>query len=114
MTAAQGFGVNLNNVLLYYSLDRNEPQPHVVYCIAQICKIPIEKLFISLMPFQVQKDGFNCGVYSIAFSTALAFDLNPSEMRFDAAIMRDNLRKCRSLEKIEPFPVLKPTISCKK
>ena len=114
VTAAQGFGCNPNNVLLYDSLERNEPHPHVVYCIAQICKTPIGKLSISVMPCQVQKDGFNCGVYSIAFSTVLAFDLNPSEMRFDAAIMRDHLRKCLSLGKIEPFPMLKSTISCKK
>ena len=111
--AAQGFGINPNNVLLYDSLDTTEPHPHVVYCIAQLCKTPIGKLTISLMPCQVQKDGFNCGVYSIAFSTALAFNLNPSEMRLDTARMRDHLRECLLLKKMEPFPVLKSTISCK-
>ena len=111
--AAQGFGINPNNVLLYDSLDTTEPHPHVVYCIDQLCKTPIGKLTISLMPCQVQKDGFNCGVYSIAFSTALAFNLNPSEMRLDTARMRDHLRECLLLKKMEPFPVLKSTISCK-
>ncbi len=111
--AAQGFGINPNNVLLYDSFDTTEPHPHVVHCIAQLCKTPIGKLTISLMPCQVQKDGFNCGVYSIAFSTALAFNLNPSEMRLDTASMRDHLRECLVLKKMEPFPVLKSTISCK-
>lgn len=111
--AAQGFGINPNNVLLYDSLDATEPHPHVLYCIAQLCKTPIGKLTISLMPCQVQKDGFNCGVYSIAFSTALAFNLNPSEMRFDTASMRNHLRECLLLKKMEPFPVLKSTIKCK-
>jgi hypothetical protein len=71
--AAQGFGINPNNVLLYDSLNATEPHPHVMYCIAQLCTTPIGKLTLSLMPCQVQKDGFNCGVYSIAFSNGLCF-----------------------------------------
>jgi hypothetical protein len=33
--------------------------------------------------------------------------LNPSEMRLDTARIRDHLRECLLLKKMEPFPVLK-------
>ncbi|KAK4027913.1 hypothetical protein OUZ56_017054 [Daphnia magna] len=76
--AAQGFGINPNNVLLYDSLDTTEPHPHVVYCIAQLCKTPIGKLTISLMPCQVQKDGLNCGFIPISNQLPSAYqDVNP-------------------------------------
>ena len=44
--------------------------------------------------------------HHIAFATALAFKLNPSELRFDQTIMRQHLKNCLLNGKMEAFPVI--------
>ena len=43
---------------------------------------------------QKQKGGKDCGLYSIAFPTALAFGLHPSKLKFNQSIMRQHLVDC--------------------
>ena len=43
---------------------------------------------------QKQKGGKDCGLFSIAFATALAFRSHPSKLKFDQSMMRQHLVNC--------------------
>ena len=43
---------------------------------------------LDFVPVQQQTNGSDCGVFSIAFATCLAFATNPSFITFDVARMR--------------------------
>jgi hypothetical protein len=74
--------------------------------VAQLRHSSENSLKISLMPCESQEDGVNCGTFAIAFATALAFKLNPSELRFNKKIMRQHLINCLLGGKMEAFPVI--------
>jgi hypothetical protein len=106
IAAAFGYGKS-TNVLIYDSLNSQcIPTTHTIYCVAQLRHSPDNSLKISLMPCENQEDGVNCGTFAIAFATALAFKLNPSELRFDQTIMRQHLINCLLNGKMEAFPVI--------
>ena len=53
---------------------------------------------------QKQKGVKDCGLFSIALATALAFELHPSKLKFDQSMMRQHLVNCFNKEKMVPFP----------
>ena len=63
---------------------------------------------------QEQKNGADCGLFSIAFATTLAFGGDPSTVNYDAALLRAHLIKCFDNNLIVEFPVTeKRVIKCK-
>lgn len=77
----KGFGLDL--VLVFYSnWDGGKPYQHVIYCIAKIENTNDKILNIGLMHCEKQKENGSCGLYAIAFATAVVHSLNPSELRF--------------------------------
>ena len=54
--------------------------------------------------YQKQKGGKDCGLFSIAFATAMAFGLYPSKLKFDQSMMRQHLVDCFNKERMIPFP----------
>ena len=53
---------------------------------------------------QKQKGSKDCGLFSIAFATALAFGSHPSKLKFDQLKMRQHLVNCFNKEHMVPFP----------
>ncbi|EDO48872.1 predicted protein [Nematostella vectensis] len=59
---------------------------------------------LDFVPVQQQSNGSDCGVFSIAFATCLAFATNPSHFTFDIPKMRSHLLSCLKDETISMFP----------
>ena len=74
--------------VLMFGWSENLPDQHFAYSIAQIIT---ETLKIGLMACEKQKQPVNSGLYAIKFATALAFGLNPCELRFDGSQLRSTL-----------------------
>ena len=58
----------------------------------------------TFLPVQQQPDGFNCGVFAIAFAAEILDGQSPIEATFDVAKMRDHLIVCLQQETLQPFP----------
>ena len=69
-----------------------------------------EQLFL-----QQQKNGVNCGLFSIASATSLAFGKDPSNSTYDSAALRPHLIKCLTSARIAPFLKIerKRVVRCK-
>ena len=53
---------------------------------------------------QRQPNGNDCGIFAIAFATALCKGQNPEDQLFDVTQMRQHLHACIEKEKLQPFP----------
>ena len=57
--------------------------------------VPNDGQRITMLPVQKQPDGFNCGLFAIAFAAELLDGHSPSEIsQFDVAKMRNHLILC--------------------
>ena len=54
-------------------------------------------------PVNKQEGGDDCGVFSIAFATALAHQQNPVHVQFDQSTMRSHLLQCFEQQLLTPF-----------
>ena len=61
---------------------------------------------LDFVPVQQQKNGSDCGVFSIAFATCLAFANNPSHITFNISRMRPHLIACMRNGKMSMFPTI--------
>ncbi|KZS07391.1 Uncharacterized protein APZ42_028924 [Daphnia magna] len=106
IVACKGFDLAGSNLVLLYesNCSGHQPDQHFIYCIAQIERTKNKILKIGLMDCESQKERGSCGLYAIAFATALAFSFNQSELRFDGSQMPSNLMKCISDGAIIPSP----------
>ena len=62
---------------------------------------------LKMMNVQLQNGGCDCGLFAIAFATALANAIQPGNCFFKQDLMRKHLYKCLMEEKMTMFP-LKP------
>ena len=59
---------------------------------------------IKVINSQKQAGVKDCGLFSIAFATAIAFGQNPAKQTFQQQSMRAHLINCFESKKITPFP----------
>ena len=59
---------------------------------------------------QQQQSVSDCGLFAAAVSTALAFEVNPSDMRWDQSLMRAHLSRCLVDHHLTLFSTLKTGI----
>ena len=69
---------------------------------ALACKETV--LNFQLEPVQQQRNGVDCGPFSVAFATSLAFRENPTKITFDDKKLRSHLLQCIKAKKMSPFP----------
>ena len=62
------------------------------------------KLQITMSHCQKQLGEKDCGFFSIAYATALAFGLQPSKQKFNQPYMRKHLVNRFNQKQISPFP----------
>ena len=108
LLACKGFDSEASDLVLVYdsSISGDSPGQHVIYCIAQITQTEKKYLKLGLMDCEQQRDSSSCGLYAIAFATALVFGMNPAELRFDLPKMRPHLMDCLRSSSIRPFPTV--------
>ena len=81
----------------HYVYDILCKQKIMLNIVKQIVSCPYyDKSTMSLPPrsVQQQKNGIDCGLFSVAFATTLTFDGNPSTVNYDAALLIAHLIKC--------------------
>ena len=62
---------------------------------------------IKVVAVQKQRAGSSdCGLHAIANVVTIAYGENPSQIKYDQAVMRSHLVKYLSAKKVEPFPKL--------
>ena len=59
------------------------------------------------MDIQKQSGGYDCGVFSIAFATALVFGEKPGCFLFDQKKMRAHLLQCFERQQMSMFPIMR-------
>lgn len=91
-----------NNVLVFDSIFGNvdEETKKVIFNLFQCSSA--EKLRV--VNSQKQKGSKDCGLFAIAFATALAYGQNPSKLKYDQSSMRSHLVRCFHQGKLVPFP----------
>lgn len=103
-------------VKIYDSMVNKLPfQTKEQICALLVTKEPqIEVLHIDV---QQQKNSNDCGLFALAFATALCSGQEPRELHFDAGAMREHLLQCINADNMEPFPcvsMLKKKRKCRK
>ena len=110
MCAAQGFHTETQDVTVYDSLSAGtssfKQEIHTINCIGCLGHSDGDQLMMLNMSCQRQDNEYDCGVYAIAFATALALGRNPSDIVFDARHLRSHLIHCFRNGKLSLFPVL--------
>ena len=82
-------------------------------CCPTICKAQIAALLATKQPtielkymdVQMQSGGYDCGLFAIAFATAIVFGKEPGLFSFDQSKMREHFRKCLEQGYITMFPL---------
>ena len=92
-------GVGKGIVNIYDSLQMN-PTAKTENLIAQFIKSDFSKL---LQPVQKQKNGYDCGVFAIAFATSILNGDDPAALLYSTG-MRKHLLECLIAKEITPFP----------
>ena len=59
---------------------------------------------MSFLPVQRQPDGYNCGLFAIAFAVEILDGKSPSEAKFSVDEIREHLISCLETQKLSPFP----------
>lgn len=80
---------------------------HVKAQIAALLHTTSPEIRLHFMDVQMQAGGSDCGLFAIAFATALALGKQPGQYRFDQTKMRQHLCKCLESRKIKLFPYTK-------
>ena len=103
LVAAKGFFDSDDDDLLVYDSLEFTPQSrrHTVKCLRNLS--PSSKTVTAKL-CQKQEDGFNCGVFAIAFAIAIANNIEPSTLVFDIKKMRAHLTQCFINRTLTPFP----------
>ena len=65
-----------------------------------------KKIRVKVARSQKQKGATDCGVYAIAFATAIAHGINPSKLKLKQGDMRAHLVRCLTEEHFTVFPSL--------
>ena len=65
------------------------------------------RVVISFLPVQKQPDGYNCGIFSIAFAAEILEGAPLKNAKFDVQQMRQHLISCLEKKKLSPFPKIR-------
>ena len=72
--------------------------------LANLCKTEEALMSVEMVNVQQQQGGSDCGVFAIAFATALVFGQCPSMRNYTQKKMRQHLLDCIEKKELTPFP----------
>ena len=84
---------------LFYNCDEETE-----YIIANLFQCGSKNLRIKIARSQKQKGGSDCGIYAIAFATAVAHGINPGKLKLKQEDMNAHLVHCLNEEHFTVFP----------
>lgn len=109
------------------TIDCNQGTVRVFDSMYRRCDPALVQQIVSLIPwdiksglklefakYQVQRNKADCGLFAIAAAVALAFKLNPSDLKFDDSKLRGHLHTCLSNKKLSVFPSFSETVKSQK
>ena len=99
-------GAKKDEVFIYDSL-YNSVSTKVKTQIAALLAAKGESIKLSFVNVQKQSGGCDCGLFALAFATALVNGTNPGTCFFNQGRMRRHLYQCLTQGKMEQFPMLK-------
>ena len=82
--------------------------------IAALLATPSNSITLKFVDVQMQSGGYDCGLFAVAFATALVLGKNPGQFLFDQTAMRKHLWKCLKSGRMTMFPVKKERRRAKK
>lgn len=103
-------GAKHPEVFAYDSLLCTAPD-HLQQQIAALLKTGEKAIDVKFCKVAMQTNGSDCGVYAIAYATALCLGVSPAKLQFDENAMRPHLIKCLQDGRFTMFPVRK---TCRK
>ena len=107
LVVAKGFSEQ-DLMLVYDSMaGTNWKSQHVIGCMSSLLRTPEKQMRYKVKACQRQGNGFDCGVFAIAFATSLVHGEDPSELSYTPSKMRDHLRNCINSNSLTPFPSTK-------
>ncbi len=75
--------------------------------IASLLITPHSFIVLNFIDVQLQSGESDCGIFAVAYATALAFGQSPQHIHFDQKKMRKHLVECFENRKMTPFPMLR-------
>ena len=81
-------GVNVCDSLRRYI---NGVTKKCLKCLYRLFEDKTGKLTVSILPVQIQNDGYNCGLFAIAFAAEVLDGQSPEDAYFDVNMMRHHL-----------------------
>ena len=78
-------------VYLYYSLQKERLNKNLVKQIALLRKSEDAELCIISKAVQQQENGYDCGIFAIAFATDIAYNRKPEQRTYNQSVMRKHL-----------------------
>jgi hypothetical protein len=101
---AKGFS-QPEHVLVYDSMPRTPwDNAHVLSCMSSLLKTPKKEMSYLVKNCQRQSNGFDCGVFAIAFATSLANGEDPATRLYDPKQLRTHLSECMTTGEMTLFP----------
>ena len=88
--------------LLYSKQDVIET--HIMDMKLQVCIITVQNRLPIMPSFQFQSGTYDCGLFSIAYATSMAFRVDPCCYIFDQSRMRRHLYQCFVKRRMVSFP----------
>lgn len=105
--AVSTMGCNKNKIKLYDSLYCKSIASDTAASIARLLHPSSNKVDVKVMDVQRQANGSDCGLFSIAFVTALCYGMDPTKIFFDQSALRHHLTTCLEKNAMTPFPEMK-------
>ena len=101
---AKGF-LSCEEVMIFDSLTfEPSKREHVIACICSLVRTEQSTITYLVRSCQRQGNGFDCGVFAIAFAVTLAYGDDPSHLVYDPVKLRGHLKACFISKTITPFP----------
>ena len=91
-------------VHLYDSLQKESLNKNLVKQIARLRKIEDVELCIISKAVQQQGNGYDCGIFAIAFATDIAYNRKPEQRTYNQSVMRKHLLAQLENETMTPVP----------
>ena len=101
---AKGF-IQPNHVLVYDSMPiKPRKNDHMLSCMSSLLCTPDEKMTYIIKSCQHQSNGYDCGVFAIAFATSLANGEDHTTRVYNQKKLRAHLVDCMASGILTPFP----------
>ena len=85
-------------------LQKSELSKYILRLVFSISRSSESEMKIISKPVQQHLNGFDCGVYAIAYTTDIAFDRDPASLFYDRQEMSKHLLRCLQRGDLEPYP----------